>query len=83
MKQSPLAKKVIQHTDLVIYRELSGGIYYGDKSKNEANNSATDTFTYTEIEISRIAHLAFKAAKGRKKKLTLVDKANVLETSRL
>ncbi len=83
VKQSPLAKKVIQHTDLVIYRELSSGIYYGDKSTNEANNSATDTCTYTESEISRIAHLAFKAAKGRRKKLTLVDKANVLETSRL
>lgn len=83
VKQSPLAKKVIQHTDLVIYRELLGGIYYGDKIVNEDNNSATDTCTYTESEISRIAHLAFKAAKSRRKKLTLVDKANVLETSRL
>ncbi len=83
IKQSPLAKSVVQHTDLVIYRELSGGIYYGDKSTDEASNSATDTCTYTESEISRITHLAFKAAKGRRKKLTLVDKANVLETSRL
>src|SRR6056297_570144 len=83
VKQSPLAKKVVQHTDLVIYRELSGGIYYGEKTVNEVTNSATDTCTYTEAEISRIAHLAFKAAKARRKKLTLVDKANVLETSRL
>ncbi|MFD0797544.1 3-isopropylmalate dehydrogenase [Maribacter chungangensis] len=83
VKQSPLAKKIVQHTDLVIYRELSGGIYYGHKSINEDNNSATDTCTYTESEISRITHLAFKAAKARRKKLTLVDKANVLETSRL
>lgn len=83
VKQSPLAKSIVQHTDLVIYRELSGGIYYGDKSVDYTANSATDTCTYTENEISRIAHLAFKAAKSRRKKLTLVDKANVLETSRL
>lgn len=83
IKQSPLAKSVVQNTDLVIYRELSGGIYYGAKSVDETTNSATDTCTYTESEISRISHLAFKAAKARRQKLTLVDKANVLETSRL
>ncbi len=83
VKQSPLAKNIVQHTDLVIYRELIGGIYYGTKTIDETTNSATDTCTYTESEISRIAHLAFKAAKARRKKLTLVDKANVMETSRL
>lgn len=83
VKQSPLSKKVVKNTDLVIYRELSGGIYYGDKTVDETQTSATDTCTYTEAEISRIAHLAFKAAKARKRKVTLVDKANVLETSRL
>lgn len=83
VKQSPLAKSIVQNTDLVIYRELSGGIYYGNKNVDHKTNSATDTCTYTENEISRIAHLAFKAAKSRRKKLTLVDKANVLETSRL
>jgi 3-isopropylmalate dehydrogenase len=83
IKQSPLAKTTVQHTDLVIYRELSGGIYYGQKTNNEDENSATDTCTYTESEISRISHLAFKAARARRKKITLVDKANVLETSRL
>ncbi|MFS4457008.1 3-isopropylmalate dehydrogenase [Maribacter sp. 2304DJ31-5] len=82
LKQSPLPKTTVQNTDLVIYRELSGGIYYGEKKRDE-DHSATDICTYTEKEISRIAHLAFKAAKGRRKKLTLVDKANVLETSRL
>lgn len=83
VKQSPLAKSIVKNTDLVIYRELSGGIYYGDKSNSEDDQIATDVCTYTEQEISRIAHLAFKAAKSRRKKLTLVDKANVLATSRL
>lgn len=83
VKQSPLPKVSVQHTDLVIFRELAGGIYYGDKSISEDQNSATDTCTYTEAEISRITHLAFKSARSRKKKVTLVDKANVLVTSRL
>lgn len=83
IKQSPLNKKLIKDTDLVIYRELSGGIYYGNKSMDSGTNIATDTCSYSEDEISRITHLAFKAAKNRRKKVTLVDKANVLETSRL
>lgn len=83
VKQSPLPKKTVKDTDLVIYRELAGGIYYGHKERDEQNNTATDVCSYSEPEISRIAHLAFKAAKARKGKLTLVDKANVLETSRL
>lgn len=81
--KSPLRRAVIQGTDLVIYRELSGGIYYGEKSTSEDGTRASDVNTYTEEEISRITHLAFKAARGRRNKLTLVDKANVLETSRL
>ncbi len=83
IKQSPLKKEVVQGTDLVIYRELAGGIYFGDKTINKENTFATDICSYSEKEISRVAHLAFKAAKKRRKKLTLVDKANVLETSRL
>lgn len=83
IRQSPLPKSSVSSTDLVIFRELSGGIYYGEKTVDENQNSATDTCTYTEKEISRIAHLAFKSARSRKKKVTLVDKANVLETSRL
>lgn len=81
--KSPLKKKIISGTDFVIYRELTGGIYFGEKKLSEDGSTASDICTYTEAEISRIAHLAFKAAKGRKKKLTLVDKANVLESSRL
>ncbi|NAS13430.1 3-isopropylmalate dehydrogenase [Poritiphilus flavus] len=83
LDQSPLRKSIIKGTDFVIYRELTGGIYFGEKTLSEDGTRASDLCVYTEKEISRIAHLAFKAAKGRKKKLTLVDKANVLESSRL
>lgn len=83
VKQSPLSKAQVKDTDLVIFRELSGGIYYGEKTFDEEKNIATDICSYSESEISRIAHLAFKSARSRKKKVTLVDKANVLETSRL
>ncbi|MBM1107440.1 3-isopropylmalate dehydrogenase [Aurantibacter crassamenti] len=78
-----LNNKSIAGTDLVIYRELTGGIYFGEKQISEDGTTATDLCTYTEKEISRVAHLAFKAAKNRKRKVTLVDKANVLATSRL
>ncbi|MFD1096410.1 3-isopropylmalate dehydrogenase [Salegentibacter chungangensis] len=81
--QSPLRPERIQGADMVIYRELTGGIYFGDKSTAEDGQSATDVCTYSVEEIERMAHLAFKAAQQRSKKLTLVDKANVLETSRL
>ncbi|MBT8234915.1 MAG: 3-isopropylmalate dehydrogenase [Bacteroidia bacterium] len=80
---SPLKKKIIRGTDFVIYRELTGGIYFGEKTLSEDGTEASDLCIYSEAEISRIAHLAFKAAKNRRKKLTLVDKANVLESSRL
>jgi 3-isopropylmalate dehydrogenase len=83
MDKSPLKKKIITGTDFVIYRELTGGIYFGEKSLSEDGTTATDSCTYSEGEVSRIAHLAFKAAKNRRKKVTLVDKANVLESSRL
>lgn len=83
LSQSPLRTERILGADFVIFRELTGGIYFGEKSLNEEGNQATDTCTYSVMEIERIAHLAFQAAQKRKKKLTLVDKANVLETSRL
>ncbi|MFT0715448.1 3-isopropylmalate dehydrogenase [Flagellimonas lutimaris] len=83
LDKSPLKKEVISGTDFIIYRELTGGIYFGEKKLNPEGTIASDLCEYSENEISRIAHLAFKAAKGRKKKLTLVDKANVLESSRL
>jgi len=83
VNKSPLKKHVIFGTDFIIYRELTGGIYFGEKKLNKEGTVASDLCEYSEKEIDRIAHLAFKAAKNRRKKLTLVDKANVLETSRL
>ncbi len=80
---SPLKTKNIKDVDFVIYRELTGGIYFGKKELSVDGNQAIDECTYTVEEIERIAHLAFQAAQLRRKHLTLVDKANVLETSRL
>ena len=83
LHKSNLKKEVVDGTDFVIFRELTGGIYFGEKKFSENEQVAIDTCKYTTQEIDRIAHLAFKAAKSRRKKLTLVDKANVLVTSRL
>lgn len=83
LDMSPLKKEIIKGTDFTIYRELTGGIYFGEKKLSADGKTASDLCEYTAKEIERIAHLAFKAAQNRKKKLTLVDKANVLESSRL
>ncbi|MBE7173050.1 MAG: 3-isopropylmalate dehydrogenase [Williamsia sp.] len=80
---SPLKNKQLEGVDFVIYRELTGGIYFGKKETNAEQTQAIDECTYTKEEIERVAHLAFQSAQRRRKKLTLVDKANVLETSRL
>ncbi len=80
---SPLKSKYLDQVDFIIYRELTGGIYFGEKKTNEDQTWASDGCVYTKAEVERIAHLAFQSAQHRKKKLTLVDKANVLETSRL
>jgi len=81
IEQSPLKSNIINDTDIVIYRELTGGIYFGKKESTDT--TASDLCEYSINEIARIAHLAFKAAQDRTGKLCLVDKANVLETSRL
>jgi 3-isopropylmalate dehydrogenase len=75
---SPLRREIIDGTDLLVVRELTGGIYFGEKTRTE--NSASDACVYTREEIERIARVAFGAARSR---VTSVDKANVLETSRL
>ncbi len=75
---SPLRRERIAGTDLLVVRELTGGIYFGDKGRE--NGVAHDVCTYSETEIERIAHVAFKSAR---RAVTSVDKANVLETSRL
>ena len=81
--QSPLKNDLLKGVHINIYRELTGGIYFGKKSKSKDGSSAKDECTYSKHEIIRIADRAFKAARQKKGKLTLVDKANVLETSRL
>lgn len=81
--KSPLKRDIIEGTDISIYRELTGGIYFGKKHLSDDGNTASDLCEYSREEIERIAHQAFKAAVKRRKKLTLVDKANVLESSRL
>ncbi len=75
---SPLKLEVIERTDLLVVRELTGGIYFGEKTRTA--DSASDACVYTRAEIERIARVAFGAARSR---VTSVDKANVLETSRL
>lgn len=80
---SPLKEKQLEDVDFVVYRELTGGIYFGEKKVNADYTEASDLCIYTRSEIERIAHLAFQSAQQRKKKLTLVDKANVMESSRL
>ncbi|RTL58841.1 MAG: 3-isopropylmalate dehydrogenase [Sphingobacteriales bacterium] len=82
---TPFKSKQLENVDFIIFRELTGGIYFGKKELSEDKSKAIDECVYTTAEIERIAHLAFQYAQKpeRKKKLTLVDKANVLETSRL
>ncbi len=80
---SPLKNEIIKGVDFVVFRELTSGIYFGKRGISEDGDKAFDTCTYTAYEIERVAKLAFEAAQNRNKRLTLVDKANVLDTSRL
>ena len=81
---SPLREEVFRGTDMMIVRELLGGLYFGEPRGVSADGSeAFNTMRYSRKEVERVAHVAFETARIRKKKLTSVDKANVLETSRL
>jgi len=81
---SPLKNERIESgLDIMIVRELTGGIYFGEKGKDEAKETAWDTMSYSRMEIERVARLACKLARGRKKRVTSVDKANVLVVSQL
>ncbi|MBO9608900.1 MAG: 3-isopropylmalate dehydrogenase [Paenibacillaceae bacterium] len=82
---STLKPEVLDGTDLIVVRELTGGIYFGEKFRRDGANGqeAVDTCVYNVMEVERIVRQAFEIARGRRKKLTSVDKANVLETSRL
>ena len=83
LDKSPLKKKRIEGTDLVFLRELTGGIYFGERGRKDDGNTAFDTCTYTREEVKRIAKKGFELAMTRSKRLCCVDKANVLESSRL
>ncbi|MGG4035242.1 3-isopropylmalate dehydrogenase [Paenibacillus cisolokensis] len=82
---STLKPEVLEGTDLIVVRELTGGIYFGEKFRREGENGqeAVDTCVYNVREVERIVRQAFDIARTRRKKLASVDKANVLETSRL
>ena len=81
--KSPLKKERIEGTDLVFLRELTGGIYFGERGRKDNGETAFDTCTYTRAEVERIARKGFEMAQKRSGRLCCVDKANVLESSRL
>ena len=84
LEKSPLKRHLIEDVDFMMIRELTGGIYYGElRGRTEDGTKAYDTNVYSKEEISRVTRLAFEYALKRKKKLTAVDKANILATSRL
>jgi 3-isopropylmalate dehydrogenase len=83
---SPLKNHLVEGTDMIIVRELTGGIYYGTPrgiSGSGDEERGVNTMTYTRAEIARIARMAFHLARNRRKKVTSVDKSNVMETSQL
>ncbi|WP_312914163.1 3-isopropylmalate dehydrogenase [Stenotrophomonas sp.] len=81
LNASPIKPELLKDVDFVVVRELTGGIYFGDKTRDA--DSASDLCRYTVVEIERVLRSAFRLAQQRRGKLTSVDKANVLETSRL
>ena len=86
LDSSPLKNHLVDGTDMIIVRELTGGIYYGTPrgiSGEGASETAVNTMTYTRPEIERVCRVAFRLARGRRKKVTSVDKSNVLENSQL
>ena len=81
--KSPLKKERIEGTDLIFLRELTGGIYFGEKGRKDSGNIAYDTCIYSRDEITRLAKMGFELAMKRSNRLCCVDKANVMESSRL
>lgn len=80
---SSIKPEILRGADILFFRELTGDVYFGEKGKKNEGKTAYDVMIYHEYEVERIAHKAFLAARARKKKVTSVDKANVLESSRL
>ncbi len=80
---SSLKPEILKGTDILFFRELTGDVYFGEKKRSEDGGFASDLMNYYRFEVVRIAIKAFEAARSRSKRLCSVDKANVLETSRL
>lgn len=80
---SSIKPEILKGSDILFFRELTGDVYFGEKGRKDDGNTAYDLMIYQRYEIERIAHKAFQAARTRRKKVTSVDKANVLESSRL
>jgi 3-isopropylmalate dehydrogenase len=83
LEASSIKAEILKGSDILFFRELTGDVYFGEKGRKDDGNTAYDLMIYQRYEIERIAHKAFRAAQTRKKKVTSVDKANVLESSRL
>jgi 3-isopropylmalate dehydrogenase len=80
---SSIKPEILKGADILFFRELTGDVYFGERGRKDENKTAYDTMIYSRYEVERIAHKAFRAARTRSKKVTSVDKANVLESSRL
>ena len=80
---SSIKPEILKGADILFFRELTGDVYFGEKGRKDDDNTAFDVMIYSRYEVERIAHKAFAAAQTRKKKVISVDKANVLESSRL
>ena len=83
LEASSIKPEILKGADILFFRELTGDVYFGERGRKDDGNTAFDTMIYSKYEVERIAHKAFKSAMGRRKKLMSVDKANVLESSRL
>jgi len=80
---APLRPELLRGVDILVVRELTGGLYFGERREQGTGDSAYDTLLYSVAEVERVAHVAFRAARQRRGKLTSVDKANVLASMRL
>ena len=83
LEASSIKAEILKGSDILFFRELTGDVYFGERGRKDDGNTAYDMMIYQRYEVERIAHKAFQAARTRKKKVTSVDKANVLESSRL
>ena len=83
LEASSIKAEVLRGSDILFFRELTGDVYFGEKTRSEDRNTASDLMIYHRYEVERIARKAYEAARSRRKKLCSVDKANVLEASRL